>query len=940
MDYFRSAAQVLADAAMALHHAHAVQILHRDVKPSNIMVDKYGQCWIIDFGLAGYVKGEREPTPNAETIDFEPEPITSAHIKGTPQYMAPEQFDGCSDVRTDVWGLGVTLYELCTLRRAFDGRGQHEISRKIQLEGPTPARQLVPNLPADLAAICRKAMHKDAARRYPTAEDFAADLNRWLRHEPVHARPTNALRRAWLWSKRNKGWATAIAVAMVAFVTFALGMIVYQEKMTDAARQRAADAEAHELEQKGLALLSRLEGVRIGPHTVANDEWWSESWAIVKETAPLRPKDQELRDQAAATLSGIDARLSKKFDFGGSSVALSPDGNRMLIGGTAASIDNRHQAEGAKVWDCASGHFVYKSSQLGPGPVGFARDGTPLHLVAKDHSTLLLWDVAKNRNIREFRIAPGHQPEPLHQFNAPRMAMTPAGTLIAASPALPEDGKLLVIWEVATGEKLRSFPERATALAFSRDGKYLAAGNKNGQVKIWTVQDGYEAATLPAVPTVVRSLAFDPDGHSLAVADSGGNLLIWDLQMKVPRVICRGSEFDIYVLAFTQDGTMLASAGRSHIRLWDGATGRSLLELRSNNPVSGLAFAPDGNRLAMSDEHTFGPRHCALWELQHGRGIRTLRGMSAPISRVCFSSNGLLLAGVSHDWQLGIWDVPTGRLRRHLRVQPGITADNAGLAFSPDGKRFAFATGEAAKLWDLDSGDELDSWKLENGQMDSLAFDSEGKKLRLFRMEGTAKPPYVCRIRELRPGGASVIVGEINDFNADVSESVAAPDGSYFIAAGVKDPNRVGAITKMFDASSGRERMVLSSGGPKATAAVLALDSTGRILSIGYNAGERSQVVDVQSGADQSGYRGRPETLGPGGQLWGRRGANERGILLFRRDQDRPLVTLGIDSQISSVVWPFSRDGKYLAWGNTDGSLMVCDLEEVLRRLKEVGLGW
>src|SRR5439155_6003459 len=176
-----------------LHHAHAVQILHRDVKPSNIMVDKSGQCWIIDFGLAGYVKGEREPTPNAETIDFEPEPITSAHIKGTPQYMAPEQFDGLADARTDVWGLGVTLYELLTLRRAFEGRSQREISRKIHLEEPPLLRLLVANVPSDLAAVCRKSMQKAAARRYQTAEEFAADLNRWLRHEPVQARPTNAL---------------------------------------------------------------------------------------------------------------------------------------------------------------------------------------------------------------------------------------------------------------------------------------------------------------------------------------------------------------------------------------------------------------------------------------------------------------------------------------------------------------------------------------------------------------------------------------------------------------------------------------------------------------------------------------------------------------------------------------------------------------------------
>src|SRR5439155_12015286 len=135
--------------------------------------------------------------------------------------------------------------------------------------------------------------------------------------------------------------------------------------------------------------------------------------------------------------------------------------------------------------------------------------------------------------------------------------------------------------------------------------------------------------------------------------------------------------------------------------------------------------------------------------------------------------------------------------------------------------------------WDVNSGDGIGSWKLKLGQVDSLAFDSEGKRLRLFRMEGPAKPPFVCRILELRPGTSTpAILAEIKDFAVDVSESVAAPDGSYFIAAGVGDAKGEGAITKLFDALSGRKRVLLSSGGPDATAAVLALDSTGRILSV------------------------------------------------------------------------------------------------------------
>jgi serine/threonine protein kinase len=367
MDYFRSAAQVLADAAMALHHAHAVQILHRDLKPSNIMVDKWGQCWIIDFGLAGYVNQQRESNLNEETIDFEPEPITSAHIKGTPQYMAPEQFDGQSEVRTDVWGLGVTLYELCTLRRAFDGRSHHEISRKIQLEEPMPLRQLVPNLPADLAAICRKAMHKDAGRRYPTSQDFADDLNRWLRHEPVRARPTNALRRAWLWSKRNKGWAAAIWIAILAFLSLGLFGLLYERAQMNAAI--AADRQ-HQRE----SLILQIEAIRLLPH-VTDDKvgfgWSDKAWDLVTKAAESG-QDELLRDRAAATLVGLDARCTKEFDFSGSSVAFNSTGERLLIGGT--------DKEETRLCDKA-GNVISKSGLLGPSSVFFGSDGSAFEFV-------------------------------------------------------------------------------------------------------------------------------------------------------------------------------------------------------------------------------------------------------------------------------------------------------------------------------------------------------------------------------------------------------------------------------------------------------------------------------------------------------------------------------------------------------------------------------
>jgi serine/threonine protein kinase len=208
-EYFRSVARVMIDAAEALQHAHEAGIIHRDLKPPNLMVDTAEHCWVLDFGLAGYLRAQAgggvpaagspgvKPTPD---LGPEPDQPSVSGVLGTPDYMAPEQFQGRADARTDVWGLGVTLYELLTLRRAFHGR------KAIESSDPRRPRDLVHGLPLDLEAICWKAIRKQPAQRYPSARALAEDLRHWLKSEPVGARPAHTPRRVLLWAKRNKGY--------------------------------------------------------------------------------------------------------------------------------------------------------------------------------------------------------------------------------------------------------------------------------------------------------------------------------------------------------------------------------------------------------------------------------------------------------------------------------------------------------------------------------------------------------------------------------------------------------------------------------------------------------------------------------------------------------------------------------------------------------------
>jgi serine/threonine protein kinase len=247
--FFASVARLGVQAAEALEHAHGLGVLHRDVKPANLLVDAHGHLWVTDFGLARF-QGSHELTLTGDLV-------------GTLRYMSPEQAlgkQGVMDHRTDVYSLGTTLYELLTLRPAFDGRDRQELLRQIGLEEPTAPRRFNPSLPRDLETIVLKAMAKEPDDRYSTAEELANDLRRFLEDKPIRARRPTPAEQAAKWARRHRRplWAAAVVLVLAGAIGSAL---LWQEKrQTQKALQAAQESnrafrEAHRRERKTLSLI-------------------------------------------------------------------------------------------------------------------------------------------------------------------------------------------------------------------------------------------------------------------------------------------------------------------------------------------------------------------------------------------------------------------------------------------------------------------------------------------------------------------------------------------------------------------------------------------------------------------------------------------------------------------------------------------------------------
>lgn len=454
----------------------------------------------------------------------------------------------------------------------------------------------------------------------------------------------------------------------------------------------------------------------------------------------------------------------------------------------------------------------------------------------------------------------------------------------------------------------------------------------------------------------VRTAVGSNDDWLLAAGEQGGPVSVWDVRSRQLRTRCLSGFHDVAGVAFSPDGTLVAGAERGPAQLWDAATGQLLLALGRYTLLGDVAFSPDGKRVAVSSVAYFGsPDEIAVWDLERGRGLHTMRGLSARIAKVRFSANGRLLAALAADWQVGIWDWQTRQLRQVLDVPAGVFADNAGFAFSPDGSQFAFVSGKHATLWDVASGKQLRSWTLPPELQDQVAFPDSDTLLviRIETLGGKAPPhgtersdhPRVCRVRNLLGPAWQKPLGENKEFRGGILSLLAAGDGRFFLAEGNLGADRSGRVLKAFDSRTAAELWCRSLKRTSTSALIQTLDPTGRLLVFPDEEAEDpfqpSILIATDSWQEVAHHDPGAFYLSPGGE-WRARYADPpfHGWAISHGSEKEPRVVLGIDMRPSSELCEFNPAGNLFTWGNPDGTVMVCDIPEVGRKLVELDLGW
>jgi WD40 repeat protein/serine/threonine protein kinase len=869
--YWQGVARVGVQVADALAHAAAQGVLHRDIKPSNLLLDDTGNVWVTDFGLA------KAPSDDDLT--------QTGDIVGTLRYMAPERFSGRGDVRSDIYSLGLTLYEMLVLRPAFDETDRNQLVKQVLHDEPPRPRKVNPAVPRDLETVVLKAIARDPAHRYQTPAAMAEDLKRFLEDRPVRARRASLPERFWRWCRRNPGIAGLTLVVFVLSVTVAVGSSLAAWHIAAARdneeRERRRAEENARRSHQGLVHLQITKGLQLMD---AGDLSGALAWFTrALELDAGEPAEAMHRIRLTAVMRQCPRLAQMWFHAGPTTcVEFSPDGRRLVTTG--------HDRL-ARVWDLASGAAVTPPLRhRDMVPYGtFSPDGSRVLTCSLDGSARV-WDADTGDALATFQHAGG-------VWHA---AFSRDGRFVVTASA----DRTARVWDAASGRPVTPplcHEGTVWEVAFSPDGRWVVTGSEDKTARVWDAASGRPILPILRHKAELECVEVSPDGRRILTV-SGDKAYLWDAATGQPAFPARPLGSNSRRCTFTPDGEQVVLTGGETVQIWDLAKGL-LLPVRMQHPVPiwHVAVSPDGRRVA-----TVGGNAARLWDMHTGQPLSPLLKHNGLANHAAFSPDGRFLATTGGN-TANVWDTAT--------VQPAVTTlkecrEVATAVFSADARYLAGSGLNSGRLgiWDTASGEALPPPEKYQGAYVYASFSADGRLLVTTHTDRTTA------VWELATGK---LLGLLPAQEARVRSAVLSSDNRLIVTACEDKTARV------WDVATGQPQGSILHH-PEYVSRLAFHPDNRHVLTTSVD--WTAQVWDWTSGE----RIGRP--VKHGGPLWcatfspdGSRmltGSHDRTARVWSAATGEPLTPpLQHRAQVFAVA--FSPDGRYVATGTSDATARV-----------------
>jgi WD40 repeat protein/serine/threonine protein kinase len=827
----RRAAELVEQLARAMQHAHRNGIVHRDLKPGNILLTRSstqtGSASTRKDGVpsepskpastvssagsrpkvAALTEEKVESIPKitdfglARQLEVDDGQTNTGAVMGTPSYMAPEQALGLTKhvgPAADVYALGAILYECMTGLPPFKGASKLETLDQVRRRDPVPVRQLQPSIPRDLETICLKCLAKEPAKRYPTAGEFADDLQRFLQGKPIAARPVGVVEQAWKWTKRNRlvaGLLATVLVVLVAGIT--VSSIAWanavEEKKKAEKNENLANETAGKLEIESTAVKQQLT---VNSVLLAQTSWQERENHPVTAYVWLNKVMPEHRRWEWHYLNRL---------FEGSAYTLVEHGNEVVDVAFTKDGTKMFSASPQKIvqWDAMSCQpvFTWSSRKEHDNEIRhMAIDPEGRRIAVCHHSGTAVLDTATKDPFLVQRPEIG--PHARIAFNA-------EGTILASVHGFdsqesvfrvrtPTNGSVIHEWSIPNNHILD--------FSFSPDGREVALATSSdtaGQVIICDYRTGRQRAVFSVsqpqtnTPNDVLRVVWSPDGLNVVCLLGPFHTHLGVRRVVLLDAVSGKHKFESpaiqmeshNTLACSPDGLLVATGsaaagGEFAISVWNTATGQLVRELKGHlGHITSLAFSPDGSRLMSGGAD--GNIKC--WDVEQKPRAFYLGGPGDSLRGIAARKDGAFVATVrsmgGKAGMLDLWNMTTGKLERAWAVSKDIVEC---VAFSPDGSEIITAGGVVdksgeIKRWDASTGKLLGEWQTDLPCF-ALALSPDGNFIvsagsNLFSAEYEQQPKAELKVWER---GSGKLLHNLQTGTTPIFAIAFHPDGTHF----------------------------------------------------------------------------------------------------------------------------------------------------------------